>query len=234
MTSPYYHAQSTARIFRQGSAQDFMPVHQHLDATKITYADARHRALRHNSLHLSHMMLWPGISSQYQGISLSDVCKQHCMEDCAGRVPTPSDWVSHFVIGKKWQNSALIDADSHAQFTAKKYGGEPKDYLSICQFLMRYVHHAQTHHYDAPKQYRLFTHHSQGVFDAEAVFGAVITNSRKKAIPTRYIAENLVKNELGIIPTVSMWLEDIAPSRWMSKGTHITSALPQNNLIQEV
>lgn len=224
MTSPYYHAQSSARVFKVGCAENFLDVHNHLDATKIGYADARHRALRHNTFHFTHMMLWPNIHSQYQGIPLITICEQHCIEDCGGTVPTPCSWVAHFSANKSWQNTPIISATTHALNTAQKYGGKGADYLNICKFMCRYTEHAMDKNLENTKHHRLFTHHSQGIFDAEAVFGEVIINSRGKPIPTRYIAERIVKNELGLIPTVKMWLEDINPARWMSKGTHISTS----------
>jgi hypothetical protein len=48
MTHPIFHAQSSVRRFG-GRVEDYQPIHDWLDATKETFCDFRHRALRHHS-----------------------------------------------------------------------------------------------------------------------------------------------------------------------------------------
>jgi hypothetical protein len=62
-------------------------------------------------------------------------------------------------------------------------------------------------------------HHSQGVFEAERIFGATIVNSDGLVVPTRYVAEQHIKEDCGgIVPSVSDWLSRIRPEAWMSRG----------------
>jgi hypothetical protein len=59
----------------------------------------------------------------------------------------------------------------HAESSARKYGGKPKDYIEIhswfddskCQM--------------ANFRHRALRHHSYGIFECERVFGVTITNS---------------------------------------------------------
>ena len=45
---PMDHAKTSVKIWG-GKEEDYLPVHAWLDATKETFADYRHRALRHHS-----------------------------------------------------------------------------------------------------------------------------------------------------------------------------------------
>jgi hypothetical protein len=47
MTHTLFHAQSSVRRFG-GKVEDYRPLHDWLDATKETFCDFRHRALRHH------------------------------------------------------------------------------------------------------------------------------------------------------------------------------------------
>jgi len=101
----------------------------------------------------------------------------------------------------------------HAVSSAKKFGGQPEDYQSIHDW------------FDATKEqwadfrHRALRHHSQGIFEAERVFGVTVTNSDGKKVPVRYIGEQHVKEDCGgKIPTVADWLRNLRPEVWMSKG----------------
>ena len=100
----------------------------------------------------------------------------------------------------------------HALSSAQKWGGKYEDYLAIHQW------------FDASKAYvpevrhRALRHHSLGIFECEALFGVVIVNSDGQAIPTRFIGEQHVKEDLGKIPTPQDWLEHLQPADWMLKG----------------
>ena len=48
MTSPIFHSMTSVKRWG-GKNEDYQPIHDWLDATKETYADFRHRALRHHS-----------------------------------------------------------------------------------------------------------------------------------------------------------------------------------------
>jgi len=101
----------------------------------------------------------------------------------------------------------------HAQSSVRRWGGKVEDYQAIHDWL------------DASKEmfcdfrHRALRHHSQGVFEAERVFGVAIRNSDGKSVPVRYIAEQHIKEDCGgIVPSVSDWLSRIRPETWMSRG----------------
>lgn len=76
-------------------------------------------------------------------------------------------------------------------------------------------------------RHRALRHHSQGVFEAERVFGLTVLNSEGILVPVRYIAERHIKEDCGgIVPSVSDWLSRIRAETWMSRGYSIPSADP--------
>ena len=106
----------------------------------------------------------------------------------------------------------------HAQSSVRRFGGKVEDYAAI--------HDWQ----DATKEtfcdfrHRALRHHSQGVFEAERVFGMTIRNSDGRQVPTRYIAEQHIKEDCGgIVPSVSDWLSRIRSETWMSRGYSMPS-----------
>jgi hypothetical protein len=101
----------------------------------------------------------------------------------------------------------------HAQSSVRRFGGKVEDYLALHDWL------------DATKEtfcdfrHRALRHHSQGVFEAERVFGATIQNSDGTLVPTRYLAERHIQEDCGgIVPSVADWLSRIRPESWMSRG----------------
>jgi hypothetical protein len=101
----------------------------------------------------------------------------------------------------------------HAQSSVCRFGGKPEDYQAIHDWL------------DATKEtfcdfrHRALRHHSQGVFEAERLFGGAIRNSDGRLVPTGYIAEQHIKEDCGgIVPSVLDWLSRIRPKTWMSRG----------------
>jgi hypothetical protein len=104
----------------------------------------------------------------------------------------------------------------HSETSVKLWGGKIEDYLPIHDW------------FDATKEtfadfrHRALRHHSQGIFEAERIFGHTITNSDGKKVPVRYIGEQHVMEDCGgRIPTVSDWFRNIKPEVWMSRNHKI-------------
>lgn len=96
MTHTYYHAESSARKFG-GTAEDYLEVHNWFDQTKESFCDFRHRALRHHAEGIFEAERVFGITienSDGKKVPVRYIGEQHVMEDCAGRVPSLSDWLS--------------------------------------------------------------------------------------------------------------------------------------------
>lgn len=112
----------------------------------------------------------------------------------------------------------------HAQSSARRFGGQPSDYQLIHDW------------FDATKEmepsfrHRALRHHSQGIFEAERVFGHSITNSDGKQVPVRVIAEQHVMEDFsGFIPTPHDWLKGIPFQSWMQPNPGY-----QRQLIQSI
>jgi len=97
----------------------------------------------------------------------------------------------------------------HALSSAARFGGTPQDYLPLHQWLDESKAHW------ADFRHRALRHHTEGIFLLERLFGPVITNSNGRQVPTRFLGEQHVKEDLGRIPTVQDWLERLVPEPWM-------------------
>jgi hypothetical protein len=94
MTHPHDHAVSSAKLFG-GLASDYIQIHNWFDATKESYADFRHRALRHHAEGIFECERVFGITltnSDGKQVPVRYVGEQHVMEDC-GRIPSVADWL---------------------------------------------------------------------------------------------------------------------------------------------
>lgn len=101
----------------------------------------------------------------------------------------------------------------HAKTSVKLFGGAIEDYLPIHDWM-----DASKAHF-ADFRHRAYRHHSEGIFEAERVFGHSITNSQGKAVHVRYICEQHVKEDCGgRIPTLADWLSEIRVQPWMARG----------------
>jgi hypothetical protein len=105
----------------------------------------------------------------------------------------------------------------HAKTSVKIWGGVVEDYLPVHDW------------FDATKEtfadcrHRALRHHSQGIFEAERVFGHSIVNSSGKQVPVRYIGEQHVMEDCGgMIPTVADWFRHMSIEPWMSKGYKVS------------
>jgi hypothetical protein len=96
MTHPLFHAESSVRLWG-GKADDYVRIHDWLDGTKETFADFRHRALRHHAHGIFEAERLFGRSitnSDGRAVPVRYIAEQHIKEDCGGRVPTVADWLS--------------------------------------------------------------------------------------------------------------------------------------------
>lgn len=104
----------------------------------------------------------------------------------------------------------------HSKIHAKKYGGVPEDYADIDDFI------------DSSKQavadvrHRAILHSAFGCFIVEKVFGRTRINSEGREYSPRDVAEDHLLQDLGFIPTVEQYLNNMAIQPWMS-GTEKTA-----------
>ncbi len=96
MTHPHFHAESSVKLFG-GCVADYLPIHDWLDATKETYADFRHRALRHHAQGIFEAERVFGktiVNAGGRHVPVRYIAEQHVKEDCGGRSPSVADWLS--------------------------------------------------------------------------------------------------------------------------------------------
>jgi hypothetical protein len=97
----------------------------------------------------------------------------------------------------------------HAKSSAKRYGGVPEDYLEIHDFMDS----SKAHIPDV--RHRAIFHSSFGCYIVEKVFGVVRINSAGKEYSVRDVAEDHIIEDLGYIPTVQDYFQNMAIQPWM-------------------
>jgi len=117
----------------------------------------------------------------------------------------------------------------HAMSSVRKFGGKPEDYIEI------------HHWFDESKQYfanfrhRALRHHAQGIFECERVFGLTFANSDGRILPTRYIGEQHVLEDVGHIPSLQDWLEPIQAQPWMhNRPQHTDKDIAEDSVSKKV
>jgi hypothetical protein len=107
---------------------------------------------------------------------------------------------------KQPMSKALV----HARSSARRWGGQPEDYLAIHEKMdsTKSAHAEVTH--------RCVFHSAFGIFVIEDVFGRTLTNSDGKEVFVRDVAEQHVLEDLGFIPSLSDWLREMPSEPWMA------------------
>ena len=101
----------------------------------------------------------------------------------------------------------------HAQSSARLFGGVPEDFIG----LHAWMDETKEHYCDF--RHRALRHHSQGIFEAENIFGTTITNSDGKEVPVRLVLEQHCLEDMNRVPTIADWLSCIRPEPWMARAT---------------
>jgi hypothetical protein len=103
----------------------------------------------------------------------------------------------------------------HALSSVRKWGGNVEDYLPIHDWF------DETKMLLGDFRHRALRHHAEGIFLCERIFGKTIRLSSGRVIPTRWVGEQHVIEDLGRIPAASDWLRCIRPETWMTRGMAI-------------
>ncbi len=94
MAHSYHHAVSSARKWG-GVPEDYLPVHDWMDGSKVILADFRHRALRHHAEGCWMAETIFGITitnSSGHVVPVRMIAERHIVEDLR-RIPSFADWV---------------------------------------------------------------------------------------------------------------------------------------------
>jgi hypothetical protein len=110
----------------------------------------------------------------------------------------------------------------HALSSVKKWGGIVEDYISIHNWF------DESKSMWADFRHRALRHHAEGIYMCEKIFGSTITLSNGKTIPTRWVGEQHVKEDLGRIPSMQDWFSSIIPQSWMGKTTKLLKDLEES------
>lgn len=113
---PWHHSLSSAKR-HGGEPMDYWNIHHWFDESKSTWADFRHRALRHHSFGIYECEKLFGITiknSDGTYVPVRVIGEQHVMEDC-GKIPTVKDWLGSLK-GESWMiKSSRMTADQKIQ-----------------------------------------------------------------------------------------------------------------------
>lgn len=100
----------------------------------------------------------------------------------------------------------------HALSSVRKWGGIAADYQTIHDWF------DESKKIIADFRHRALRHHAEGIFMAETLFGSTIILSTGRVIPTRWIGEQHVREDLGFIPSFADWVKAIRPEPWMGRA----------------
>ncbi|QNK01722.1 DUF6915 family protein [Dyella telluris] len=91
---PHLHARVTQKKYG-GQIEDYMPIHEFIDSSKIAVPDVRHRAMLHSAwgCYLVERVFGTLITnSDGKKVSTRDIAEEHIIQDL-GFIPTMEDWL---------------------------------------------------------------------------------------------------------------------------------------------
>ncbi len=114
----------------------------------------------------------------------------------------------------------------HAKSSARRFGGQPKDYIEIHNWF------DVTKAWIPDMRHRAMRHHSEGIFECAKIFGESFINSDGRTVFTRYVGEQHILEDLGFIPNANDYFETMEIQDWMmnrdKRIRKINSKLPKS------
>lgn len=107
----------------------------------------------------------------------------------------------------------------HALSSVAKWGGTPEDFLAAHSWL------DESKSIIADFRHRALRHHAEGIWQMERVLGATLTLSTSRVVPTRFIGEQHITEDLGFIPSFADWARCIRPQPWMARAQPLQQRL---------
>jgi hypothetical protein len=104
----------------------------------------------------------------------------------------------------------------HALSSVKTWGGAVSDYEHLHAWF------DESKAIIADYRHRALRHHAERIFMLEKLFGSTITLSTGRVIPTRWVGEQHVREDLGRIPSFADWVRAIRPEKWMGRATTLS------------
>jgi hypothetical protein len=103
--NPLYHSNSCVKRWG-GKPEDYQPIHDWFDASKVAVADFRHRMLRHHAFGIFEAEKVFGhfiVNSDGKKVPVRLIGEQHVREDCGGKIPSVQDWTCELKV-KSWMS----------------------------------------------------------------------------------------------------------------------------------
>jgi hypothetical protein len=99
----------------------------------------------------------------------------------------------------------------HTLSSVRKWGGRAEDYQPLHDWF------DQSKSFMADFRHRALRHHAEGIFMLETIFGPTLILSTGRVIPTRWVGEQHVREDLGFIPSMQDWFKHLQPQPWMGR-----------------
>ncbi len=115
MANSYHHAVSSAKKWG-GTPDDYQKIHDWFDQSKESWADPRHRALRHHTQGIFECERTFGHAikiSTGRMIPVRWIGEQHVKEDC-GFIPTMQDWFCNIRM-QKWMGEPPVNLEKEIE-----------------------------------------------------------------------------------------------------------------------
>jgi hypothetical protein len=115
MANSYHHAVSSAKKWG-GVPDDYIKIHDFFDASKESWADPRHRALRHHTQGIFECERTFGHAIQISTgrmIPVRWIGEQHVKEDC-GFIPSMQDWFCQIKM-QKWMGEPPVKLEKELE-----------------------------------------------------------------------------------------------------------------------
>lgn len=109
----------------------------------------------------------------------------------------------------------MANAWIHSKSSARKFGGEPEDYLEI------HIKMDCSKAYISSNLHRALTHNSFWIHEVMIpIFGYVIKNSAGREVSVKDLCEQHILEDFGMkfIPTAQDYLENMEFKDWMQNG----------------
>ena len=109
----------------------------------------------------------------------------------------------------------------HAERSAKKWGGQPSDYLHVHQWFDATKGHV------SDSRHRMVLHNGFGILLAEQVFGPAVTAAAGRRVFVRDLGVQHVLEDLGFVPTLAECLAGLPLAPWMAGGCRASLSASQ-------
>ena len=104
---PLLHANLSVKKYG-GVVEDYLPIHEFIDSSKIAVPDVRHRAMLHSAwgIYMAERVFGTYMENKDgKRFSVRDIAEEHVIQDL-GFIPTMEDWLKEMPI-KGWMSGTV-------------------------------------------------------------------------------------------------------------------------------